>query len=304
MIKRGKEHYGTDYVQSLSNQVDQLVGVVKSKLERAVEAKSMSQYIGGHRSGRINSQALHRIKTDDFRVFRRLEESNSKDTAIELVIDMSGSMHGGNRFTNAVLAAYGLASAMNRLNVKFEVVGFTTSNDMSSEDMNAMQEMSHKLQSMNGGKGGIARYESIVMPVIKDFDEGMGIQCMRRFASFLSPDGQRVSRNNIDGESVRMAGDRLMKQKAERRIMMVLSDGYPAGASLCVTDAGYADGRSVFNMDLKNAIQDLTKKGVQVIGIGMDSDAVRDFYPRSVVLKNINELGGTILDEVKSMLLS
>jgi cobaltochelatase CobT len=269
----------------LQDKVDHMVGPMQKDLERAISARSLSVWSTGHRTGRLHPANLSRlaIKTPsgyDDRVFRKKHEQSSKDVAVELVVDMSGSM-GGSKIHTATQAAYALASTMERIGIKSEVICFTTGPMCApAPDLNA--EIAKIGRAFN-------RMESLYMPILKGFDERLSTEVKKRFG-WLPNSGHMQS--NVDGECVMVAGRRLLQRRETGKIMIVLSDGYPAAAG---ASAG-------LKAHLKKVVRDLTKAGVNMIGIGIESAAVQDFYPKNMVLNNVEELPGAVMKTLRGLI--
>ena len=276
--------FKSEMLKSLQESVDHMVGSIQKDLERAISARSMARWQGGMRKGRLNPANLAKAAIGDDRVFRQREEAMSKDVAVELVVDMSGSMRMSGKIGLAARAAYALASTLDRIGIKCEVICFTT------KDMprNVINEMSSAERHLGSGQH-FSRYDALYMPVVKGFNERMSTDVKNRFGWLPNIDDMR---SNIDGESIRIAANRLLMRKERGKIMMVLSDGMPAGNS-------YAD----LNSHLVKTVEEITKQGVKTVGIGIMTDAVRKFYPKSVVLNNVNDLPGTVIRELRQLLL-
>lgn len=279
-LKVGKE-YRDEMLTSLQDSVDHMVGPLQKDLERAIAARSLSHYSSGHRSGRLHTANLHRLTMNDDRVFRRKEEAASKDVAVTLLVDMSGSM-GGGKIHTASKAAYALASVLERIGIVCEVLGFTTGEYCG--DLGKMQEEERKM------KRRYSRMEALYMPVLKSYNERMTIETKKRFAWLPNT---RSMRNNVDGESVEVAARRLMTRREKGKILMVLSDGAPHG---------YGN-TSDLSPHLKRTVAAVTSAGVNVVGIGINSDAVRQYYPKCMVLNNINELPGAVMKELRALII-
>ena len=273
--------YNPAMTQKLIDAVDHMVAPLQKDLERAVAARSLATRSHGHRSGRLHAANLSRLAFDDPRVFSRKQESQSKDVAVELVIDMSGSMSGAKIHT-ATQAAYALSAVLERINIRNEVIAFTTKDPGAA--LSSIQAEQSKL-----GRS-FSRVEGIYMPILKTFDERLNAQVKERFGWLPNCS---MLRNNIDGESVENAARRLMARREEGKILIVLSDGYPA------CSGNSADQ----NKKLKDVVQDVSRAGVKVIGIGIMSDAVRQFYPKNIVLNNVSELPTTVIKELRHLLL-
>lgn len=260
-----------------------MVNPMQKELERAIAARSAAVHIGGQRSGRLHGPGLVRLKFNDDRVFRRKEENHTKDVVVELVIDISGSM-GGTKVLTATRAAFALSSVLERLRIKHEIVCFTTGHVIVPHG-----------EMLDAQRRGVkfARTENIVMPIIKDFNESLNSTVRARLG--LMPNDMPMS-CNIDGESVEYAARRLMKQRAARHVMIVLSDGEPAGHSM------HPD-RGVLLHDLKRRVQRLEACGIDIVGIGIESTAVQHFYSKCVVLNNVNELPTTVIKQLRGLLI-
>jgi cobalamin biosynthesis protein CobT len=276
---------GSDYKDSmfteLADDVEHMVAPLQKDLERAIIARSRSLLTPGHRSGRLHSAGLAKLITGDDRVFRRKHETTTKDVAVELVIDASGSM-GGSKIHLAAAAAYALSSVLDRLKISNEVICFTTGPAMSTP-----AKLEAEVRKIGRG---FTRTESLYMPIIKGFGERIGTETKRRFGWLPN---SRILRNNIDGECVEVAARRLMARKESGKIMIVLSDGHPA----CAGDSGRVA------KHLKSVVKDLERAGANVIGIGIQSDAVKQFYSKAIVLNNADELPVRVMTELRHLLL-
>ncbi|MPS48468.1 hypothetical protein [Methylobacillus sp.] len=269
-------------IELMQETVDKMVGNVRNKLERAVMAQNRVHQTTGHRSGRIDGGTLTRlVRFNDDRVFKRKHETKAKNTALTLLIDCSGSMSLHNKIGVAAYAAYGMAMALERIGVKYEILGFTTGDKRSNEFYH---------ESVNSGVEW-SRYDSIYMPIFKSFEEKLTPQVKKNLASLKDAEWLR---NNIDGESVEYAALRLLPRQEERKILMVLSDGNPVSTG----------NKAGMRAHLKRTVQNLTKRGVEVLGVGIMDDAVKAYYPKHVVIKSIKDLPTTVISEVQKLLLS
>lgn len=266
----------------------QMVNPMQKELERAIAARSASVFVGGYRSGRLHGSSLARLNFQDDRVFRRRTESQTKDVAVELVVDISGSM-GGEKILKATQSAYALSAVLERLKIKHEVICFTTGETQMTGD-----------DTIDADKNKIhyARTENLVMPIIKNFDEPINSEVRSRFGYLPF----KVSmRSNIDGESVEIAARRLMQRQAARHVMIVLSDGEPAGHSYSGRSYG-ASARDLLRNDLKDRVERLSKY-IDIVGIGIMSTAVERYYPKHVVLNNVSELPNTVIKQLRALLI-
>jgi len=270
------------------------IGVMAKALERIIAARNRSTYVPGFKSGRLHSSSLYKLKTGDNRVFRRQEVSRTKDTAVMLLVDCSGSMSNRNRIYKAAEAAYALATSLERINVKTQVMGFTTIENYAffSEARDQLAELAATRPDF---KGGFDRVSPLFMPIFKTFDERMTPECETRIAGLPTVD----MANNADSESVEIAANILAARREERKILVVLSDGQPAQQRLYT----YEERADRAKQHLHHVVDRVEKAGIEILGIGIEADAVNEYYPKSIVLDNVAELPTKIVSEMTSMLL-
>ncbi len=270
---------------TLEGKVSAHVAPIQRHLERCIAAKSHSRMISGYRSGRINPGALHRIPTGDERLFRRKFVSRTKDAAVSLVVDMSGSM-GGSKIELANQAAFAMSVSLDRLNITHEVIGFTTKSPPSTlPDGRDFYDVAREHKASR-----ISRIEAVYMPILKPFNSRLTGDRRRAFAC---ADYEVDLSNNIDGESIEYAGYRLANRKEARKIMIVLSDGQPCASGDHVAQS----------VHLKRVVKRLEGSGMDVLGIGIQTDSVRDYYKKSVVIYGLDELATTVMGHLEQMLL-
>lgn len=279
-------HVGAEYrdsmFSSLEDKVSHMVGPMQKDLERAIVARSRATFSGGHRSGRLHGAGLSKLVVGDERVFRRKEENTTKDVAGSLVVDISGSM-GGSKIHLAAQAAYAVCQVLDRLKISNEVICFTT-----GPKIGGGAGLMEAEESRMGRK--FTRTESLYMPVVKGFGERITTEIKRRFGWLPN---NRLMRNNVDGESIEVAARRLLARPEAGKFMIVLSDGSPA----CAGDMGRA------TQHLKRVIKDLINCGINVIGIGIQDDSVKDYYPKYIVINDVDELPARVVGELRHMLL-
>lgn len=263
------------------------IGVMQKSLERAMAAKARKAWNPGQRRGRIAPGSLFKTSVGDDRVFRQRFETKAPSTAVSLVIDCSGSM-GGSKIQLAGIAAYGLSVVLERLKVNYEVIGFTS---LYSGEMGSLITEDAKSHGMRAYDMNWGRIEPIHMPVFKPFSGKLDTAAISRMAHLT--ESPRWLSQNIDGESVQLAARRLVQQKAERHVMIVLSDGQPA----CAAGQGLEE-------HLTKTVKALEKQNVEMIGIGIMDESVKQFYPKHVVLNDVAELPTRVMAELTKLLLA
>jgi cobalamin biosynthesis protein CobT len=268
-----------------------MVGPVARQLERAFAARNKSLWQQGMTKGKMASNNLYRLSAGDDHIFKKKIEHKTRDVAVSLVVDCSGSMHGKKIYT-AMCAAWVMSEVLQRLGVSNEVIGFTTG-DINTPESKAMMQEYYEATKLGRTWD---RAEVIRMPIFKSFDERFGIEQKKRMVSYYRISG--ALQNNIDGESVQYAYERLCKHtnkgKPKGKMMIVFSDGQPA--------AGV--GSRKLNTHLKHVVGRIESEGTNIVGVGIMSNSVQQFYRKNVVLGDIDDLPGTVLNQLRDVLLA
>lgn len=258
------------------------INTMRRKLERAIMAKMERDWTTGKTEGVLDSRRLVAAYNGSPNVWKDRDDGEEFSTAVTVLIDLSGSMS-GYPADLAMNVGIALAECFESTPVAYEILGF---NNRTSEY--------GVLKGESGLSGrvhdGYSRYEPLDIYVFKDFDGRL-----HEYRPSMSSINSMVGGNNTDGESLLKAYGRLAKRTEDRKIMLVLSDGYPAFWS----DFG---SKHIYQ-HLRDVIAFITKKGVDLIGIGIDSDAVQQFYPKWQVINDLDDLPKATLDELAKMLI-
>lgn len=259
-----------------------LAGSIQKHFERAMQARSIAVWQSGNKSGKLRPQNVVSATLGRENPFSRKQESKAKDVVVELLIDCSGSMERDRKNVLAFQAAYLVANVLERMKIRCEVIGFTTtvwSGIASSDDWLR-------------GEGSVqySRELPLYMPIFKRFDESMSADVRKRMADYL--DNGRFF-ENVDGECVEIAARRLMTQKSTRKVLMVFSDGVPACPG----------SRFEQETHLKQTVKKVEAAGVETLGVGIQSDAVKRFYGKAVVVNRLEELATTAVRELENLLI-
>lgn len=252
----------------LKAEVMPMVSSIKAQFERILKVKENAHWRTEREQGSVNAKALARLATDkNYRYpFKEFKKTDTKNVAVEILVDMSGSM-GGEKIRTAKMSAIAMGEALRALDIPYEITGFTSVGDHRVSAAAAALGVGR----YGGPKSRFNRFsERLELFVFKDFDSPSmnGLEKMDAMA------------NNPDGECVKWAANRLNLRKEKRKILLVLSDGMPA-----------ADGdMSTLNKDLKVKVGQIIKSGIECVGIGIMTDAVKHFYPDYVVVNNLKTL--------------
>jgi cobalamin biosynthesis protein CobT len=254
---------------------------LKEKLERALCADERIRWRREQERGEIDRTALARLATSPgYRTpFRTQRAAKGRDVAVTLLIDRSGSM-AGRKIELARLCASALCDALTQLSFDCEVLGYCS---LESAPMKRLYER------QRAAGADLRRYNRFI--------ERLDLKVYKRFgATDLSGIAEiDCGHENPDGEALAWAATRLADHPAARRILMVFSDGYPS--------TGDGDPQ-VLRSDLRERVAAIAKRGIELVGIGVLTDAVEDFYPRNVVVSRLAELPSTVFAVLSSMLLT
>ena len=274
-------------VEDMEHSIRSSIAPVQRALANAFESRNRSFLVHAQRDGRLSGTSLHRLLTNDDRVYCKKKESRTRESAVQLVVDISGSMRGA-KINLAAKVAWALIEVLDRLKVPNEVICFTQTHVDQSH-----REKGSPFADFSGRRGKYSRYGPIYMPIIKSWDEPHFTANHKRLLTHMAHSKLRML-GNIDGESLQYAALRLMEQPQPGRVMVVLSDGQPAG------DADY----HATCAHLKQVVKDLERSGINVVGIGVEDDSVRHFYSKYVVVKELDDLASTVIGQVRDALLA
>lgn len=247
----------------LKREVMPLISPIKMQLERILKVRENAKWTSDKEQGKIDSRALSRLASmpGTRRVFKEFTKVETNNVAVEILIDMSGSMR--DRMLTAKQATIAMAEALKDINVPFEVTGFNS-------------VPNHEVMRYAASIGDTSRFnrigEALDLHVFKDFDS----------ISLSGLEKIFVGMQNPDGECVVWAAKRLLKRREKRKILIVLSDGEPC--------TGDHSNRGILCSDLKNNIKLIQRSGVECVGIGIETNCVKHFYPDYLVLNNVKEL--------------
>lgn len=261
------------------------ISVMRRKLERAIQSRQRVDWDGGRLEGRLDSKRLVSAYQMNPDVYKKKEEAPALDTAITVLIDQSGSM-GGRRIRVAQQISIALYECFSKIGVPFEVLGFNTTAGFPSRE--EKDKFNRKLwETYRANDYSYARTSPLHTYVYSSFTDNKQVS-----REALSTMIKCVDGCNCDGESVKIAYERLKKRPESRKIMLVLSDGQPNGS----------DNR-IQKQYLRDVVNNIEKDKVDIIGVGIQSDAVQQFYPTWVVCYDIDDLHKNVMDKISRALL-
>ncbi|MCV0382183.1 MAG: cobaltochelatase subunit CobT [Erythrobacter sp.] len=272
----------------LDSQLAGLQGIVTrlaNRLQRRLMAQQNRSWDFDQEEGMLDAARLTRVVVSPGHAlsYKVERDTEFKDTVVTLLIDNSGSMR-GRPISIAAISADILARTLERCGVKTEILGFTTRAWKGGQSREAWLA--------DGRPASPGRLNDLRHIIYKQADEPW--RRARRNLGLMMREG--LLKENIDGEALLWAHDRLLRRPEDRRILMVISDGAPVDDStLSVNAAGYLESH------LRRVIAWIEKQSpVQLAAIGIGHDVTR-YYRRSVTIMDVEQLGGTIIEQLAGL---
>ncbi len=272
----------------LDHQLQGLQGAVSklaNKLQRRLMAQQNRSWSFDLEEGVLDTARLTRVITDPTSPlsFKQEDDSNFRDTVVTLLLDNSGSMR-GRPIMVAALCADILARTLERCGVKVEILGFTTKawkGGFSREDWVKADK-----------PAGPGRLNDLRHIIYKPADAPW--RRARKNLGLMMREG--LLKENIDGEALLWAHDRLMARAEQRKILMVISDGAPVDDSTLSVNVG-----NYLERHLRQVIDFVeTRSPVELIAIGIGHDVTR-YYKRAVTIVDAEQLGGAMTEQLASL---
>ncbi len=265
-------------LRALSSAVARLA----NKLQRRLMAQQNRAWDFDLEEGQLDAARLPRIIIDPMHAlsFKHERDTNFRDTVVTLLLDNSGSMRGRPIMVAACCADI-LARTLERCGVKVEILGFTTK---------AWKGGQAREGWLAAGKPqGPGRLNDLRHIIYKTADAPW--RRAKRNLALMMREG--LLKENIDGEAVAWAHQRLLGRQENRRILMVISDGAPVDDSTLSVNSG-----SYLEQHLRQVIEEIeTKSPVELIAIGIGHDVTR-YYRRAVTINDPTELAGAMTDKL------
>ena len=256
-----------------------------NKLQRQLLAKQNRAWEFDLEEGLLDSSKLPRIIMDPYNSlsFKKEKDLDFKDTIVTLLIDNSGSMR-GRPITIAAICADILSRTLERCSVKVEILGFTTKNWKGGQ--------SREFWNKNSKPKMPGRLNDLRHIIYKGADTHWR-QAKNNLGLMLK---EGLLKENIDGEAILWAYNRIKKRKEERKIMMVISDGAPVDDSTLSVNSG-----DFLEKHLKKMVKFIENKTeIEVLAIGIGHDVSR-YYDKAIKITDVNELGDVMISQLSSL---
>ncbi len=262
-----------------------LVRRLAARLQRVLLARQRRHWEFDLEEGQLDSARLARILTDPLMPlsFKAESEIPFRNTTVTLLIDNSRSML-GRPIMIAASCADILARTLERCGVSVEILGFSTVHLHGGQSTERWKAAGKPL---NPGRLNDLRhivYKSADVPY-RSARRSLGLMLDRD-----------ILKQNIDGEALQWAYQRLMKRPEERRILMTISDGAPVDTSTLGANAG-----DYLSKHLQQVIEDIQRSdSVELLAIGIGHD-VSQYYQHAVSVYDARQLGPVMLNELETL---
>ena len=291
-ILRAENIENLDEILKLRKNLDQqlisfkdLITKLANKLQRQLMAKQNRSWEFDLEDGLLDSSKLTRVVVDPYNSlsFKKEKDFEFKDTVVTLLIDNSGSMR-GRPITIAALCADILSRTLERCSVKVEILGFTTKNWKGG--------LSRELWNKNGKLKNPGRLNDLRHIIYKSADTHWR-QSKKNLGLMLK---EGLLKENIDGEAISWAYNRIKKRTEERKIIMVISDGAPVDDSTLSVNSG-----DYLEKHLKKIVKQIENGNeAEILAIGIGHDVSR-YYHKAIKISDVQELGDVMINELGNL---
>jgi len=270
------------YLDQQLGGLQNVVTRLANRLQRRLLAQQARSWDFDQEEGMLDAARLARVVVSPAHSlsYKIERDTEFRDTVVSLLIDNSGSMR-GRPIAIAAICADILARTLERCGVATEILGFTTRGWKGGQSREAWLSAGRPL---NPG-----RLNDLRHIVYKRADDPY--RRARRNLGLMMREG--LLKENIDGEALLWAHNRLIARPEERRILMVISDGAPVDDS-----TASANGGSYLEKHLRQVIEWIERRSpVELIAIGIGHDVTR-YYDRAVTIMDADQLAGAMVDQL------
>ncbi len=266
-------------------QLKNFISKLANKLQRKLLAKQNRSWDFDLEEGLLDNSKLTRIIIDPFNSlsFKKEKDIEFKDTLVTILIDNSGSMR-GKPISVAAICADILSRTLERCSVKVEILGFTTKH---------WKGGSSREKWMKNNKPVLPGRLNDLRHIIYKSADTPWRQAKNNMGLMLK---EGLLKENIDGEALKWAFNKMNKRKEERRILMVISDGAPVDDSTLSTNTS-----DYLEKNLKATVKWIENKSdVELLAIGIGHDVTR-YYKRAVKITDVQDLGDVMINQLSDL---
>jgi cobaltochelatase CobT len=261
------------------------ISKLANKLQRKLLAKQNRSWDFDMEEGALDTSKLTRVIIDPLNSlsFKKEKDIKFKDTLVTVLIDNSGSMR-GKPISVAAICADILSRTLERCSVKVEILGFTTKHWKGGQ---SRQKWTDNQKPLFPGRLNDLRhiiYKSADTPW-RQSKNNMGLMLK-----------EGLLKENIDGEALKWAYNKILKRKEERKILMVISDGAPVDDSTLSTNTS-----DYLENNLKQTVKWIEKNSsVELLAIGIGHDVTR-YYNKAIKITDVQDLGDVMINQLADL---
>ncbi len=269
------------HLESLNSVISKLA----NRLQRKLMAYQNRSWDFDLEEGVLDAGKLYRVVTQPLSAlsFKQEQDTKFRDTIVTILLDNSGSMR-GRPITIAAVTADILARTLERCGVKVEILGFTTKAWKGGQSREAWQ--------LSGKPDKPGRLNDLRHIIYKAGD--IPYRRARRSLGLMLREG--ILKENIDGEALLWAHNRLLGRHEDRQILMVISDGAPVDDSTLSSNSG-----NYLEKHLRQVIMMIQERSpIELLAIGIGHDVTR-YYERAVTITDAEQLGGAVMTQLADL---
>jgi cobaltochelatase CobT len=266
-------------------QLKNFISKLANKLQRKLLAKQNRSWSFDLEEGLLDTSKLPRIVMDPFNslTFKKEKDIEFKDTLVTILIDNSGSMR-GKPISVAAICADILSRTLERCAVKVEILGFTTKHWKGG--LSREKWMKDEKPTLPGRLNDLRHiiYKSADTPW-RQAKNNMGLMLK-----------EGLLKENIDGEALKWAYNKMNRRKEDRKILMVISDGAPVDDSTLSTNTS-----DYLESNLKKTVKWIeNKSNIELLAIGIGHDVTR-YYDQAVKITDVQDLGDVMINQLTDL---
>lgn len=277
-------------IASFEEETKTVTNYLTKDLRRMLEERRRRYYIGGYKSGKLNSKSLFSVRVGNDRIFKKKNEIRDVNAAVSLLVDMSGSMC-GNKIKIAMQSAYAFAMTLEQLKVPYEIYGFQTDNgnyEMANEyrkwALNQKDALRRKVVNQGSGE---------LIYAFKEFNETF--DRISKEAMVTVGIGGISLNQNEDSKHVMLALHRLSVRPEPNKVLFVFSDGVP-----CFNTSSINLSYDNLKYYAKVAKE---KFGVNLYSIGILSDSVKNFYSNWKIVNRLSDVPKALFEFLRKSII-
>ncbi len=291
-IIKAEELESVDELTRLRKNLDQqllqlknFISKLANKLQRKLLAKQNRSWNFDLEEGLLDTSKLTRVIMDPFNSlsFKKEKDIEFKDTLVTILIDNSGSMR-GKPISVAAICADILARTLERCMVKVEILGFTTKH---------WKGGSSREKWMKNNKPNLPGRLNDLRHIIYKSADTQWRQAKNNMGLMLK---EGLLKENIDGEALKWAFNKMIKRKEDRKILMVISDGAPVDDSTLSTNTS-----DYLESNLKRTVKWIeSKSDIELLAIGIGHDVTR-YYNKAIKITDVQDLGDVMINQLTDL---